>query len=507
MNLKTVYPHLIIFFLALFLHFILNLKTPLHSDVTWYFRMQVEDGRAISSYPSWMKDIGAYPDSIFANFGKWYQLTGRYNILDFALFRSLATIAGDNADLWRLFYVLLMAASVGFFYLISKELGITGKVRILLVLSLLLWPLGPWTDYKTSEPKALLALMGAYFLTVRSKKMPINLVGAFLMLVAVLIKETFLVGYILIPFLIVWRHLRASRKALLIDLSPHIFSLILLLGYFLAVRFVLGTVEGGYINLNQGLGENVFTYFLYNNINLLPVFANSWLKLIILGSMTIFLVSISGIKIAKTIWYRIRSQLVIICGFSMTIFFYELIHFLTNRELFDRYLIPGNFLVAFLFGLLITPLFLRLAPTWQKVFFGSILILMIPTIGILVKNRVQNRIDQQAWQSLISQVKEAPVAAHVVLEFDDPFMIETAQSLEANTIMAGRSDLTYHLNVGGYSDSVQREDFVNKLIELFNLEREPIISDTEILYIKADRKGGDGTAYLNYRVIWQTLHE
>lgn len=496
---------LVIFLLAIVIHWLPNKGIPLHSDVTWYFRMQVEDGRAESGYPPWMKDIGAYPDSIFANFGKWYQLTGRYNILDFALFRSLATIAGDNADLWRLFYVLLMATSVGFFYLISKELGITGKVRILLVLALLLWPLGPWTDYKTSEPKALLALMGAYFLTVRSKKMLVNLVSAFLILAAVLIKETFLVGYILIPFLIFWRNLNARK--ILFDLAPYIFSFFLFLGYFLGVRFVLGTVEGGYRNLNQGLGENMFTYFLYNNINLLPVFANSWLKLIILESMTIFLVSISGIKITKTIWYRIRSQWVIICGLLMTIFFYELVYFLTNQELFDRYLIPGNFLAAFLFGLLITLLFLRLRPTWQKVFFGSILILMIPTVGTLVKNRAQNRIDQQAWQSLISQVKEAPVAAHVVLEFDDPFMIETAQSLEANTIMAGRSDLTYHLNVGGYSDSVQREDFVNKLIELFNLEREPIISDTEILYIKADRKGGDGTAYLNYRVIWQTLHE
>lgn len=498
---------LAIFFLALFLHLAINFRIPLHSDVTWNFRIQVENTSSISHHPSWMREIGAYPDSIFANFRKWYQLMGRYNILDFALFRYMAAIAGDNADLWRLFYVFLMAASVSLFYLILKAVGVDGRVGILLVLALLLWPLGPWTDYKTSEPKALLMLLAAYLLILGSKRMMARVVSSFLILAAVLVKETFLIGYLLIPFLILNQSLEGQRlifgqvvKRTARELSPYVISIIFFLLYFLIIRARWGVVKEAYVFIDGNLKLNILEYFFYNSLNLFPAFGNSFSKLVVFGSLMFFFFSISKTKISKIFGAWQRSTW-LTGGLILTIIAHELVHFWTGRQLFDRYLIPGNFLAALLLGLLITPIFLRLAPTWQRIFFWLVLILMIPSVGTLVKNSAQDRIDQQAWQSLISEVKKAPLAAHVVLEFDDPFMIETAQSLEANTILAGRSDLTYHLEIEDKDSIVEVGDFLKKNIELFNLGKSFPLSAGDVLYVRADRRGGTNfQPYLNYQL-------
>jgi len=118
-----------------------------------------------------------------------------------------------------------------------------------------------------------------------------------------------------------------------------------------------------------------------------------------------------------------------------------------------------------------------------------VLTLSVKPLDQLLHASAQNRIDQQQWQSLISQLKEiAPRGGYVVLDFDEPYMIETAQSIEANTLLAGRYDLTYHLQFKN-NDALAKDPFLASLIKTYLGGQTPVPEGADIFIVQADRKG------------------
>jgi hypothetical protein len=228
-----------------------------------------------------------------------------------------------------------------------------------------------------------------------------------------------------------------------------------------------------------------------------------------------------------------------------------MIYYLTNRDIVGRYVVPANFLFAILLGLFIMPFYNNVllpifVKRWKFFLIGSIIFIIYPFQGItqtlfntlliaiiggfiiifyrfwrdkfvkyskdisilvalfvlifppidkkVLNYSAQNRTDQLAWRSLIERVKtEAPIGSHVVLKFKEPFMIETAQSLEANTLLSGRYDLTYHLLIEDTSNYKRDSGFIKYLVNSFNIGRKELVDreGENILYVKADREGGE----------------
>lgn len=111
----------------------------------------------------------------------------------------------------------------------------------------------------------------------------------------------------------------------------------------------------------------------------------------------------------------------------------------------------------------------------------------------LLHYAAQNRIDQAQWQGLVSRiVREAPRGAHVVLRFREPYMIETAQGLEATTLLAGRHDLSYSLAIEDTATYVERPalaSIVRAQIASFNAGRR-VSPGAPRVEVRADRDGG-----------------
>src|SRR5262249_1087789 len=85
---------------------------------------------------------------------------------------------------------------------------------------------------------------------------------------------------------------------------------------------------------------------------------------------------------------------------------------------------------------------------------------------------------------------EAPPNGHVVLRVAEPYMIEDVWATEASTLLAGRLDLTYHLEVEDLSRLANDNGLVASLLEAANVGRAPLpTTDADVLFVRANRDG------------------
>lgn len=507
---KTLFIIFLLFnFLGLTLHFFPNLKTPLHSDLTWFYRMQTtKDSSLRWAIPVGMRQIGAYPKNFSDSCRDWWQYSARFNCADVLGQRLTAKVAGERADVWRLVNIVLLSTTMGLFYLLLRLLKVANLLAVLVSLGLFFQPIGIWTDYKSAEPRAIFFLILGFLLLLVSNKIWSSYLSALAILVAALTKETFVLAWVLVPAFIWLREPKMEMSRLIAALLPHLAATGLLAAFYLSLRLFYPVWTSGYVFSNQtgGVGGD---YLLFNLLRMAPAyFKDRWLVIILAA---LFLIGVGAKwqeawRATAKIFQKTRLRFLIL-AIVLAIFLAAVPYFLTGREILDRYQVPGNLYFSLAVAVLLTPLYqiaAKSARVWYKLTFGlAILIFILGQIRFILARSWQDRIDQQAWQGLVEDVfRFAPKDGHVVLTFDDPYMVETAYSLEANTLILGRRDLTYHLKIEGGGD-YEADGFVRANIELFNKDRKEIPKEESgrVLYVVADRKGGvDYKPYLNWQI-------
>lgn len=498
-------PFVFIFLISFILHFMPNLGIPLSSDVNWIFRLQLDEN--VRSLPQWAYNQGAYHGTAWGTFLEWHQFTGRYNFLDWYLFRMTAFSAQDKADLWRLIDLVFNSLAVGFFYLILRGLSVPKLIRMVLTLSLILAPFEIWSEYRTSESKAILFLMAGYFLILRADRYWAVIASAVLMIMAVLTKESFFGVWVLVGALIFMKEGKISRK-FIYKSSIHLIFVVLVALSFLMIKFYGRAEAVTYAFARSNLQFSIFEYIVYNVWNLVP--------LIVKNNWWFFILAIFGIGLIldKNLTQVLKKSLlnqrkILLLGLVASILLSILPYLLTLRNLDGRYLLPANFLVAMSLGVIVTPFWKGLTSKFSfkigKFFQAAIvsllfLFLMGSDINSLVMHSRQERINQTAWQSFVYEVfVKAPKDGHVILLFDDAEMAEIADSLEANILMKKREDLTFHLHLD--KQSFERASvFTRKTIENFNKGRKVVEKNDKVLTVFASRSSKLGEPYLNYEI-------
>ena len=235
-------------------------------------------------------------------------------------------------------------------------------------------------------------------------------------------------------------------------------------------------------------------------------------------------------------------------GLLAAVVLHVMLHYLTGRELSIRevHIVPANFLVAIgvgLIGGLIARCFtgaLSVALTLvllgavayfaTRSFFGHDLLreaslafavgflflglliyrpagrfgwqgaLTLALSGMLIVPQLDQhllrvggeRVDMAGWQTFIDDVaKAAPPDGHVVLRFAELGMVETAWALEAETLLAGRTDLTYHFEMEDPAVLEKSNYLLRFTFDLTNRDRAPLPEkDDSIITVMANREGG-----------------
>lgn len=470
--------------LGLLLYLLPNSHTPLHSEVTWEPRMETAtDSRILDFIPDWMKLVGTYPQSSINICRDWYQFTGRLNCLDTLSLKWTASVAGSNADLWRLIYIIILAVDVALFYLICSKLKISKPIILFLAIGLYFWPVEVWMTYITAEPRAVLFLLISYILVLSSKSVWFSALSAISMIGAVLTKETFVFAWFLIPALIFWQT-RKPKSAFALIL-PHIVSLSFVIAYgFLAVN-ILRVKTPGYVFATLSDDFSIINYLLANLPRLLPVYLfNNWVFVLIF--LAFFLVAMKLSR--KKLLFAVSGKLIFLwLSILITALLVELPYMLTNRALLGRYIVPANFLISILIGLVATNYYgtfkFRKRILRNLLFLSLVFLIFFPSLISVISQSTKDRADAESWNNLVSKVIIAPVNSHVVVELEESSMVETAFSLEANSLLAKRYDLVFHANLLNSGD-VNCASFNCYNVQLFNLNRTPISNDANIIHVK-----------------------
>jgi len=146
----------------------------------------------------------------------------------------------------------------------------------------------------------------------------------------------------------------------------------------------------------------------------------------------------------------------------------------------------------------------------SAVYAGVAMLLLVPTIDNGLSNASAVRVNGVARTAFSEHLlREAPPNGHVVLRVAEPYMIEDVWATEASTLLAGRLDLTYHLEVEDLTPLRNDNGLVRFLIDAYNSGRRPLpASDAEILFIRARRDGMKHGALQRtpgYEALWLLL--
>jgi hypothetical protein len=240
-----------------------NYNIPLQSDITWIYRLQTNLSNQLDqSIPYGLQVTGAYDRNFIGHFIKWYQLNGRYNIADNFALKSISHIAGEDANAWRLITVIIVCLGVWIFYLIGLSLGFPKGLFFLLCLSLYLYPLDIWIDYRSTEPRAFLLLSLSILTAIRLKRYMWYVFSSALFLLAVLTKETFIIYWVLFPIILYLKKPNSLRRTL-IETVPYIGAVAILSVFVLLLKINIPLLNSGYIFSNVKKEFDIFSFIFY----------------------------------------------------------------------------------------------------------------------------------------------------------------------------------------------------------------------------------------------------
>jgi hypothetical protein len=362
-----------VFGTVIVIHLIPNFGIPMHSDVSWRFRLQVASEPGLTeAIPYGMAILDARPNTYWEACIEYHRSFGRWDCLDVGFLRLTARLADANADLWRLVFALFGSAAVAVFWMIARELRMPTGVAAGLALGLVLAPLDVWTEYKASETKGVFFFMLALLLTLRATGWRQNALGAGAMLAAVLVKETFAAGWIAVLGALVYRQLdrnQGERMHLLRSvgwsLVPHAVAA-MLIGGFVVLLKVLVPAQHDYAFLITGarpsLSQYAQTYLAALEPMLLRPTLLPAIAILVLGASLFCLIWSAESRRSMLRGYLSASTACLVFGFGLAILLHAAVYFETRRPIDDsRYVVPANFIAALLLGVLMTPM-LRALP-------------------------------------------------------------------------------------------------------------------------------------------------
>lgn len=513
--------------LAIIVHWLPNLGVPLHSDTAFIFLLQAaspDDEALTSAIPYGLRAISAYPQNPIEGAIDLARQVDRYNLLNFLQFWFTARWAGDNADIWRLVPIVFMGASVGMFINVARQVRVYMPIALILAAWLLLNPLDTWVNYNKSESMGIFFMMAALWAALHSGARKWVVISAAFMAAAVLTKEPFLAAWPLVGGLAAYRTLILERSTItlrsLSEAVPHAVGVIFVVGVFAAISLT-GPNEAGYSTGNSaGASLSAVDFFRTYAENMFLVPTSELAAPLVATLLVVALLIVASRRVQSRLAVG-NAETILIATLLIGIALHGAIHFATDREVVGRYVIPANFEMALLAGLVISPVTritlnnrnYVLASLAGLVLIGVIVtagerylasaalgvvfavavfwwlrnerrraaqVAIIAAIGLwaalpLVDNALSaaghNRVNQEAWQNfIVTVVREVPDRALITLSIDDPNMLEIAQSLQAHTLLEGRTDLRYRLEVTDTERLKLASEYVRRLIDEFNAD-------------------------------------
>jgi hypothetical protein len=553
--------------LAFALHIVALWGVPLNSDGNPLYRLQVSTIPGLpESVPYGLRVATGVPMGTWDACVEGYRSFFRFSCADVAAFRTIARLAGDNPDLWRLAYFALNGLSVGLTVLIARSLAVPGWLAALLALSLILRPLDVWTDTKAAESKGTAFLMLAIWLALRHRTVGQSALAAVAMLLAVFSKEPFLTAWVAVLGATLCRHLEVRggtvTQALRSSWRPLLPHAVAMLAFAAFVAFMLLTYE---VQSNYGtaalppIDTRTFVASYWGAIQ--PALLMGYLApLAAVAAVTVATLCARSPALPRNAIQRYRNAglLVLLTGFAAAVVLHGAEYYLLRRMIGDhRYALPANFLLCLLIAVSVSPLYAAMEPWMRRVLVllssiavigtyfwhewmpfdvatfarnemllltsaaaavaavgawcvaalrrsqvvslapacaAALALLLVPHIDATLDEAGRMRILENGWQAYLDDMLEqAPPDGHIVLVFDDAYMIENAWASEANTLLHGRLDLTYHLVVEDqsfYGSPVGINPFLTFAVDAFNQGRRPLPSDGQgTLVVRANRDG------------------
>lgn len=524
------------------LHALPYAKTPFSTDVNWHFRVQVlpADSPAAQHIPPVFTRFAVQPgQSTFDAFLGWHAFTSRYNIFDFVALRTIARLAPDSAFAWKLYAWFFGTGATLFLFLLLQRCGVSLQLAWWLgIVSLFFLVDDYWVEYKAAEPRAAFFFMLAAWATARPNGRWRDPVAALAMGVAVLTKEPFAAGWVLLLSLWYAREVatgdgsirpwvrRFVRWAL-----PHA-AVVVACGAFIVYLRATHPVAVSYAEIDRSPGvvtavKALIVSFLPTPADLLPI---------VIGAALLVLVNLD--KGAYRGLARLRSEpfaRVVLAGALLHLIAHVLIYRAGGRVVHGHYVVPLNYTVLLALGIVLRTSFSnfriplngraaalavaalllanhsdRLAMIGSNLLALSLLVavavawrlrrwLVAPIVaGFLLLGAADRMVFPRAYsfhnecvtfaQLLADIGRQAPPRATIIARVDDPYLNETVQSAEANLILRadGRRDLQFRFQP--QDGSLGRANpFVRNLIRIYN-DRvyEP---DRPQLQIHLDRAG------------------
>jgi len=367
-------PTLLFFCLVGIALYVLPLwNAPGHDAAEWYryWAAPTDDPAFWKAMPPYMKQTGYVPAGPLEFYlHGWYPQTERYDILNIISIWWGARLDGINNG-WRAFVVLSAALSLGLLYLMMLKLDVSRSLSMLLVSSLFFLQFG-WIQNTQSEPRALPWMMLALYLALTSDRLWAACLGAAAMLVAVLVKETFALPWLLVPALMLyrqWGQSPTSRKVLgrklVLQLIPHLLAGVLWIAIVLYIRGNYPVTQSYIFTDQKSTLFPVLPYWLEYFQELRPSLTLGsfffWDKIILLLLLALLY---AWFFRRQVFWAWIRSYTgkrfwLIVGTLLLFILIHPLPYYLAFRFTRGNYVIPANMFAMIVFGLFVTP-FLRL---------------------------------------------------------------------------------------------------------------------------------------------------
>ena len=536
-------PVAILIAIGLLLHAAPYVRTPFGTDVNWVFRLQTLDPGSPTALkvPEVFSRFAAEPsDSSWHAFLQWHAFTGRYNVLDILALRFIGDVGLDSPFAWKLFALFFALGATVLFFLTLERLEVRRALALpLAAVSLFLIADDYWVEYKAAEPRAAFFMMLAVWLTSRRARAMHDVLAAIAMGAAVLTKEPFASGWVLLLAMHVVRASKAGRLRwgeLFRAAAPHAVAGVACAAFIVVLRgrYVVTT---GYSTFESipSLRDHVygmFWTFVPSRVDLIPV---------VVGLVVLLVANRHGFVGFRAGLTRLSGDgriRLLLLGVLSHLAAHVAVYALAGRVAAGRYAVPLNYTLLLGLALLIQCFYrefqLRLETVGAgvvivllsltnarsavtAVWTGVLAVLFVSMLLILRRRRgsllVLNSIfvlflcadrfvypraysfheENRSFERLLNDLdRRSPRDAIVVFKVEDAHMNEIVQSAEANLILrdGGRSDRQFRFEPSAAA-AARCAPFIAKLIHIYN-DRPYDVGRRPVVNVHADRSGRTG---------------